>query len=164
VAALQNFAFVANLTPFSSTAKNTLISTAKPSLYPHSTRSTAKVKRKTPKNDGTYNYNMIDVSTDYLVFDNKLKGLYIDLDGNSYILDVLQAPADDSVNSEKETVLNTSNVAKFSIFTHQLPVPLQSNTQLIVLNRNFTIIEFKKETLYSRYVIYAAIFAGENLP
>jgi len=107
---------------------------------------------------------MIDVSTDYLVFDNKLKGLYIDLDGNSYILDVLQAPADDSVNSEKETVLNTSNVAKFSIFTHQLPVPLQSNTQLIVLNRNFTIIEFKKETLYSRYVIYAAIFAGENLP
>ena len=106
----------------------------------------------------------IDISTDYTVFDNKIKALYTSLAGQNYVVDLLQCPMEDSVNSEKETVLNTSNATKFVLWANQLPVPLESNTRLIAMNRNFTIIEFDKQSLNSRYVIYAAIFAGENLP
>ena len=106
----------------------------------------------------------IDISNDFVVFDNLIPALYTDLQGNNYVLNILQAPADDTVNAEQETVLNTSDVSKFVIFVAELPVPLQSNAKLIALNREFTIIEFKKESLYSRYVCYCTIFAGQNIP
>jgi len=106
----------------------------------------------------------ISINNDWQVFDNLIPALYTSLAGDSYVLNILQAPATDNVSGEQEVVLNTSDVAKFVIFVSELPVPLESNTRLVTLNRSFRIIEFIKESLYSRYVVHAVIDAGQNLP
>jgi hypothetical protein len=105
----------------------------------------------------------LDISDDYLIFDNLIKGVYTALNGIEYrFLCAKVYPKIDETKEVEDIGLQTG-ITYFCLWNAEINFSPENNAQFETSENSFRVIGYNKRSWDTRYVLTCVLDAGEHI-